>query len=42
VISDQTVRSHVTTILSKLNLSSRTQAVLYALREGIVRLEDSA
>ena len=41
-ISDQTVRSHVTSIFSKLNLANRAQAVLYALREGIVNLEDQA
>jgi two-component system, NarL family, response regulator LiaR len=39
MISDQTVRSYVTTILSKLNLLNRTQAVLYALRMGIVKLD---
>jgi NarL family two-component system response regulator LiaR len=39
VISLPTVRSHVTNILSKLNLSNRTQAVLYALREGIASLD---
>ncbi len=38
VISLPTVRSHVTHILDKLNLSNRTQAVLYALREGIASL----
>lgn len=41
-ISLPTVRSHVTHILQKLNLSNRTQAVLYALREGIASLEDDA
>lgn len=39
VVSVPTVRSHVTNILSKLNLSNRTQAVLYALREGIASLD---
>jgi NarL family two-component system response regulator LiaR len=39
VISLATVRSHVTNILTKLNLNNRTQAVLYALREGIASLE---
>jgi NarL family two-component system response regulator LiaR len=39
VISLPTVRSHVTNILTKLNLSNRTQAVLYALREGIASLD---
>jgi DNA-binding NarL/FixJ family response regulator len=37
-ISQQTVKNHVTSILSKLNLSDRTQAAIYALRHGWVRL----
>ncbi len=40
VIADITVRSHVSNILAKLHLASRTQAALYALREGIASLED--
>lgn len=39
VISEQTVRGHVTNILSKLQLTNRTQVVLYALRTGISQLE---
>jgi NarL family two-component system response regulator LiaR len=38
VISDQTVRGHVSNILSKLNVTNRTQVVLYALRTGIAEL----
>ncbi len=38
-ISEQTVRSHVSNILGKLHLVNRTQAALYALREGIASLE---
>ncbi|MCP4422833.1 MAG: response regulator transcription factor, partial [Chloroflexi bacterium] len=34
------VYSHVSNILSKLHLASRTQAALYALREGYTSLED--
>jgi two-component system, NarL family, response regulator LiaR len=41
VVSDQTVRSYVSIILEKLNLSNRSQAVLYALREGLVQLDES-
>jgi NarL family two-component system response regulator LiaR len=40
-ISEATVRTHVSNILAKLNLSSRTQAALYALREGLVPLDDA-
>ncbi len=39
-ITEMTVRTHVTSILAKLQLASRTQAALYALREGIASLED--
>ena len=38
-ISELTVKTHVARILSKLNLSSRTQAALFALREGIAGLD---
>ena len=38
-ISEATVRTHVSSILSKLKLSSRTQAALYALREGLASLD---
>jgi NarL family two-component system response regulator LiaR len=37
-ISETTVRGHVSNILAKLHLSSRTQAALYALREGLAAL----
>jgi DNA-binding NarL/FixJ family response regulator len=35
-IGEKTVKTHVSNILSKLGVSSRTQAVLYALRTGLV------
>ncbi|MBN1484173.1 MAG: response regulator transcription factor [Chloroflexia bacterium] len=41
VISEATVRTHVSNILGKLHLASRTQATLYALREGLASLEDA-
>ena len=41
VISEATVRTHVSNILGKLQLTSRTQAALYALREGIAELSES-
>ena len=39
-IGEGTVRVHVSNILGKLHLSSRTQATLYALREGLASLDD--
>jgi DNA-binding NarL/FixJ family response regulator len=36
VISENTVKSHVSNILSKLHLSDRTQAAVYAWREGLI------
>jgi len=42
VISEWTVRTHVRNILGKLHLANRTQAALYALREGIAGLDRSA
>jgi DNA-binding NarL/FixJ family response regulator len=35
VVSERTARTHVSAILSKLGLVSRTQAALWAVREGI-------
>ncbi|MBN2147164.1 MAG: response regulator transcription factor [Anaerolineales bacterium] len=37
-ISHQTVKNHVTSILRKLDVEDRTQATIYALRQGWVRL----
>lgn len=39
IISERTVRSHISNILEKLHLSNRTQAALYALRQGWLPLE---
>lgn len=39
-LRDATVRTHVSNILSKLQLANRVQATLYALRSGIANLED--
>ena len=36
-ISERTVGAHISRILDKLGLTNRTQAALYALREGLVR-----
>jgi NarL family two-component system response regulator LiaR len=40
VIADMTVRAHVSNILSKLHLASRTQAALYAIKEGLASMDD--
>jgi len=40
IISETTVRTHVSNILGKLHLASRTEAALYALKEGMASLED--
>ena len=37
VISEHTVRGHVSNILSKLHLADRTQAAAYAWQKGVVR-----
>lgn len=39
-VSETTIRFHVSNILGKLHLANRTQAVLYALREGLASLDD--
>jgi NarL family two-component system response regulator LiaR len=41
VVGEATVRSHVSAVLRKLQLASRTQAALYALREGLASLDDA-
>ena len=38
-ISERTARTHVSNILSKLGLASRTQAALWAVREGLVEVD---
>jgi DNA-binding NarL/FixJ family response regulator len=40
-ISHQTVKNHMTSILRKLDVEDRTQAAIYALRHGWVRLQDT-
>lgn len=40
-ISTQTVKNHISSILRKLSLSDRTQAVLYALRRGWIEPPDT-
>ena len=41
-LSEKTVKSHVSNILGKLHLADRTQAAVYAWREGVVRGDDPA
>ena len=38
-ISEKTVRNHVSNIYKKLHVYDRTQAVLYAIREGLVDVD---
>ena len=38
-VSEVTVKTHVSSVLSKLDLQSRTQAALFALKEGLAGLE---
>jgi DNA-binding NarL/FixJ family response regulator len=39
-ISDQTVKNHITSILRKLAVNDRTQAVVYALRRGWIKMQE--
>jgi NarL family two-component system response regulator LiaR len=41
VISEATARTHVSNILGKLHLASRTKAALYALKEGLASLDET-
>jgi two-component system, NarL family, response regulator LiaR len=41
-VSEATVRTHISNILDKLALRDRTQVMIYALKRGLVRLEDLA
>ena len=38
-ISEQTIKNHVTSILRKLNANARTEAVVLALKQGIITLD---
>lgn len=39
-ISEETVKTHIGNILSKLHLAHRTQAVIYALKRGLISLDE--
>ena len=38
VISEKTVKNHIANIFSKLQVNDRTQAILHALRKGLVTM----
>jgi two-component system, NarL family, response regulator LiaR len=40
IISERTVRSHVSSILAKLHVANRTQAALYAVQQGLIPPEE--
>ena len=40
VVSEETVKTHVGNILTKLQLAHRTQAVIYALKKGMISLDE--
>jgi NarL family two-component system response regulator LiaR len=40
VVSAETVKTHVASILSKLGLANRTQIIIHALKQGIVALDE--
>lgn len=42
VLSEKTVKTHVSNLLAKLQLNDRTQAAIYALKSGLVPLDDAA
>jgi two-component system, NarL family, response regulator LiaR len=39
-VSEATVRTHVANVLDKLALRDRTQVMVYALKRGLIRVED--
>lgn len=41
VVSERTVKTHVSNILSKLHLADRTQAAIFALQQHVVPLKDA-
>jgi two-component system, NarL family, response regulator LiaR len=40
IVSEATVRTHIASILDKLALRDRTQVTIYALKRGLIRVED--
>jgi NarL family two-component system response regulator LiaR len=41
VVGEQTVKSHVSSILAKLGLQDRTQAAIFGLQRGLVPLDEA-
>lgn len=39
-VSEATVRTHIASVLDKLNLRDRTQVTIYALKRGLIQIED--
>ena len=39
VISEKTVKNHINNIFSKLHFQDRSQAMLYAIRKGLVKVD---
>jgi DNA-binding NarL/FixJ family response regulator len=37
-ISEQTIKNHVTSILRKLNANARTEAVVVAIKQGLIKI----
>ncbi len=37
-ISEQTIKNHVTSILRKLNANARTEAVVVAIKQGLISI----
>jgi NarL family two-component system response regulator LiaR len=40
VVSEETIKTHVANILTKLQLAHRTQAVIFALKRGLISLDE--
>lgn len=40
VVSEATIRTHITSVLDKLHLRDRTQVKVYALKRRIIRPQD--
>lgn len=39
-VSEATIRTHIANVLDKLMLRDRTQVIIYALKRGLIRVED--